>query len=106
MSRSIAAVALCICTILALAWYVADSVALRFVILFCGTMAASYALADVYIDGFLHGREDGSDCRVFAEKFHSKPKGENSTEGENDRVRVCSSSKTFRIVTDRDLFRF
>jgi len=52
------------CTLLllilvALGWYFSDSIGLRFIILFVGTMSATYSLWDVYTDGVIHGEEGG-----------------------------------------------
>jgi hypothetical protein len=35
-------------------------------------MAILYAVADVYIDGWIHAREEGSDCHEIARRYHKR----------------------------------
>lgn len=63
-------IAIILLAILFVAWYFSDSIALRFIILFLGVMSSLYAIVDVWVDGVVHKKDAGSDCRVFAEHYH------------------------------------
>ena len=58
--------------IIGVAWYLSDSIGLRYVILFLGTMNALYALWDVVIDGVIHGKDTGSDASEMARLYNEK----------------------------------
>ena len=48
---------LLIATIIAITWYLADSIYLRFVVLFIGIMNALYAIWDIFLDGIKYSTE-------------------------------------------------
>ncbi|RXK40288.1 hypothetical protein M231_02402 [Tremella mesenterica] len=65
--------------ILFVSWYLSDSIALRFVILFMGEMSALYAIWDIVLDGLRSGADAGSDITEFVRilelrKLHKKEK--------------------------------
>lgn len=47
-------------------WLIADSVGLRFVIMFIGLFSAVYAVQDIYDDGVKHRHMSGSDAHNYA----------------------------------------
>lgn len=69
---------LCIGAIVAVAWYLSDSIYLRFVILFIGVMNALYAIWDIFLDGIKYGTE-ASDVTLMVRILRRKRE-------------VCSSS--------------
>jgi hypothetical protein len=77
---------------MAVAWYIADSIALRYLILFFGVMSATYAIWDVWTDGVVNGDEGGSDCAAMAELYNkSREKaGEGNHGGSCFSVMCCS----------------
>ena len=48
---------LLIATVIAITWYLSDSIYLRFVILFIGVMNALYAIWDIFLDGIKYSTE-------------------------------------------------
>jgi hypothetical protein len=58
-------------SIIAVSWALYDSLYLRFVILFLGTINALYAIWDIYLDGIKYGKTVASDCTAMARKFNN-----------------------------------
>jgi hypothetical protein len=54
------------------AWYLEDSLYLRFVILFLGNMNAWYAIFDIYLDGFKYENVQQSDATLMAQAFNQR----------------------------------
>ena len=69
---SIALTSLILGAIIAVGWGLYDSLLLRFVILFLGTINALYAIWDVHLDGVKYGKVAVSDCTQMAHRFNEK----------------------------------
>lgn len=62
--------------VIAVTWFLWDSLYLRFVVLFLGLINALYAIWDVHIDGIAYGKIASSDCTAMAAEFNNKRKKE------------------------------
>ena len=58
-------------SIVAIAWYLSDSIYLRFVILFIGVMNALYAIWDIYLDGIKYDTVN-SDATLMMRELSSR----------------------------------
>jgi hypothetical protein len=66
-------------TVVGLTWWWWDSIYLRFVILFIGTINAVYAIWDVYLDGVKFGKDSSSDATEIARLINTKRRQEVSS---------------------------
>ena len=53
-----------------IAWYICDSIFLRYIILFMGVGSSTYAIWDIVTDGVLSPGDDGSDCSAMATYYN------------------------------------
>ena len=65
LTSSLMGVSLCFLVMLSVTWYFADSIALRFLVLFMGELSALYAIWDVVLDGIRYNVEISSDITEF-----------------------------------------
>lgn len=98
--HSILLIAVLLLPFYAIAWYLSDSIGLRFLIIFTGTMSAAYAVADVCIDGIIHRDQKGSDARVMAEKWHGNKKYR-SAEDDDDKDEDSMTEEEEKAVSAR-----
>jgi hypothetical protein len=70
--------------IVSAAWYFDDSVYLRFVLIFLGTINALYAIFDIYLDGIKFAMIAQSDATLMAQQF-------------NEQRRVSRGVRMFRV---------
>jgi hypothetical protein len=57
------------------AWFAANSVALRYIVMFIGLFSAIYAVQDVHDDGVKKYQAVGSDAKVYASLMIPPPEG-------------------------------
>ena len=69
---SIGGTTLFIGVIIAISWFLYDSLYLRFVVLFLGVINSLYAIWDICLDGIKYGKSVVSDCTEMARKFNNK----------------------------------
>jgi hypothetical protein len=55
-----------------IAWYFDDSIYLRFVLIFLGTINALYAIFDIYLDGIKYAKIAQSDATLMAQQFNAQ----------------------------------
>ena len=79
--RSIVLTNIVVGGLVALAWLLYDSLYLRFIFIFLGTINALYAIWDIYLDGVKHSKVsddvkyskvEKSDCTEMAKEFKDK----------------------------------